>query len=381
MKLKVAFPRLTVESDRMLHVDALRFLAAAGIVYHHTFDLPGLDRDALKMFVDLFFGVSGFVIADVYGRRLHTRAQYGRFIVARGAKLLPLHWLTLSVWLAFALVSPRLGMKALHADEFDLKCLAPNALLLHATFVCHHLSFNGPSWSISAEWFMYLAAPVILLLGRRIVLVTLIAIGVMSLLKFFPFVPEQLKLTPWFSWTAYGGVLRAIPSFCFGVFLFNIKESTRRIPAWVGLGALLLFAATSVIGFYSVGMIGLVYVVIAAAIGADQRGEAGIWTHRLAPLGRLTYSSYMIHTLVLLVFVSLGANRLLHATGFARVMIEIIAYVCVWPLSYLSLNFFEDPVRVRIRNAIYPRKSSPPLDGQDGRREPNHADGQRRGLT
>ena len=137
-----------------------------------------------------------------------------------------------------------------------------------------------------------------------------------------------------------------------------MRETTQCIPAWVGAGALVLFATASVLGLYNVGMIGLVYVVIASAVGADQRGVVGSWTRRLAPLGSLTYSSYMIHTLVLLVFISFGANRVLHTTGVTRVVVGVCAYLCVWPLSYLSLNFFENPVRLWIRNTIYPRQAT-----------------------
>jgi peptidoglycan/LPS O-acetylase OafA/YrhL len=75
------FPPLRPESGHLLHLDALRLIASAGIVVFHmaTFlDAGSVSQYLLKstrsfrLFVDMFFAVSGFVIAFVYLAKITT---------------------------------------------------------------------------------------------------------------------------------------------------------------------------------------------------------------------------------------------------------------------------------------------------------------------
>jgi len=86
----------------------LRAVAALGVVAHHQ--VPGmhgivgerwlaiLDRGYLG--VDVFFTLSGFVLAYNYGGRLGSAADYVRFVGLRLARIYPLHLVTLAGVLA-----------------------------------------------------------------------------------------------------------------------------------------------------------------------------------------------------------------------------------------------------------------------------------------
>jgi peptidoglycan/LPS O-acetylase OafA/YrhL len=104
-----ALPKLRPQSDEMLHLDLTRFIASVGIVAHHSIEyfVQPSSRDwlhektmGLALFVDLFFVISGFVIAYVYHERALTLKGYAVFLQRRVGRLVPLHWLTLAISLA-----------------------------------------------------------------------------------------------------------------------------------------------------------------------------------------------------------------------------------------------------------------------------------------
>src|SRR4051794_17935604 len=167
-------PALRVASDEVLHMDLLRFVASVGIVVRHSFEFffPAAVRSTLPsglaLFVDLFFVISGFVIAHVYLGKVDNLSGYGSFLQRRVGRLMPLHWLTLLisilVWTGFV----ALGKAGAHEPSFTLRCIAETALLLNAMASCGNgISFSSVSWSIGAEMVMYLIFPIFAWAGLR----------------------------------------------------------------------------------------------------------------------------------------------------------------------------------------------------------------------
>lgn len=152
---------------------ALRGLAAVMVVIYHYRPLlkPHFDVDAYTgliarsyVAVDLFFILSGFIIAAVYSSRLATggAGMLRSFYVARLARLYPLHLLTLAFMVAITLRGGRAGIEDLFGD------IVQNVLMIHAWGLTDRFVFNFPSWSISGEWAAYLLFPLLaLLLARR----------------------------------------------------------------------------------------------------------------------------------------------------------------------------------------------------------------------
>jgi peptidoglycan/LPS O-acetylase OafA/YrhL len=129
---------------------SLRFFAAAAIVAFHIMPMHGIPRNlALANGVSFFFVLSGFILTYNY-RDLSGRLR--QFYIARFARLWPVHVLTLC--LAVLLIPFKGG-------PFDLVL---NLLLVHAWVPVREtvFSFNGVSWSVSAEVFFYLAFPLLL---------------------------------------------------------------------------------------------------------------------------------------------------------------------------------------------------------------------------
>jgi len=126
--------------------------------------------------VSFFFMASGMLLAMKHPMGELDAASYRRFISRHAAKLFPLHWLTLALWLAATAI---LGYFA-----FKPFVLALNATLLHSWSLTHaiYFSYNKFSWFLSTLLFCYLCYPLLarwfmpLRLRYKVIIIALIAI-------------------------------------------------------------------------------------------------------------------------------------------------------------------------------------------------------------
>jgi peptidoglycan/LPS O-acetylase OafA/YrhL len=77
-------------------LDSLRGLAATSVIFFHVNwnnHLTGLHffRHAF-LFVDLFFILSGFIIATIYAERINGLSDAGRFMVLRSSDFIRSTW-------------------------------------------------------------------------------------------------------------------------------------------------------------------------------------------------------------------------------------------------------------------------------------------------
>ena len=105
--------------------------------------------------VSFFFMASGFLLAMKYPVERLDSEGYGRFAWRHAAKLFPLHWLTLVLWLAAMALVGMLAIKPL--------ALALNATLLHTWSLSHSIYFscNQFSWFLGTLLFCYLYYPLL----------------------------------------------------------------------------------------------------------------------------------------------------------------------------------------------------------------------------
>jgi peptidoglycan/LPS O-acetylase OafA/YrhL len=157
---------------------SLRGIAALFVLWHHfVFVLMGEVGQIIPswvlfksfLWVDLFFILSGFVLAYVYQQEFVNKpvtSDYKHFIRARFARIYPLHFFILLLFVLSEIVQWCLikihqpGSEFLpipFAGEHNLPALITNILLLQ-TF--HWGAYwNQPAWSISAEFLTYLIVP------------------------------------------------------------------------------------------------------------------------------------------------------------------------------------------------------------------------------
>ena len=348
--------RLVPESDSMLTIDLTRFVAATGVVALHFWQalsshegLGQSDRlDFLTLFVDVFFIISGFVIATVYSARVGTPGAYLDFMQKRIARLLPLHWATLSFFVAVALSLSAIGRQSNFPRAYDWHCVIPHALFLHAFNTCRSAAFNFPSWSISAEMALYLAFPIFLFLAKKL-RPSLLALSALTLLGMYAFSggPNGNQAQGWTNWTFDFGAIRGLAGFSFGVALYAYRGALGR----VGLAFPFLLAAF--VAFLGLGLSGiapmwlapLAYSIAFFAIASDLSGKEGPGVRRLSGLGQLTYSIYMVHIPVRFIVLVLIGEHLFHLHGGAYILWTVCSALVVLPVAWASLILLERPAR------------------------------------
>lgn len=145
---------------------ALRFFAAAMIVMLHAQGyfgaVPLLGHFVLTQGVCFFFVLSGFILTCAYPSL--DRRGAARFLVARLARIVPLHLVAL---LLYVLILPAWYRDAVSSSTRGAGVLT--ALLMQAWVPLYRVqtAFNGVSWSLSAELFFYLCFPLLLWRWRQ----------------------------------------------------------------------------------------------------------------------------------------------------------------------------------------------------------------------
>jgi peptidoglycan/LPS O-acetylase OafA/YrhL len=176
----------------------LRGLAALGVFLFHLnarmYEDQYLPRyvpfvDHYYLGVDLFFILSGFILAHVHGGdfQLLSMRSARRFYMLRLARIYPVHLCVMLLFLCLFVMQQAVGERfgiGLRADisHYSLKgFLAHLALLASGAFTWNSpVTWNFPAWSVSAEWFAYLWFPLLawtaLPLSRRTCLAALTAV-------------------------------------------------------------------------------------------------------------------------------------------------------------------------------------------------------------
>ncbi len=171
------FPGNPSRKGRILELDALRGIAALGVVvYHYGAHFGSRPFDAVLypfynagfLLVDFFFVLSGYVLARAYWKE-SRRNCIAHNVWARVARLYPLHLLTLLATIALLNgvdpESPRAGYFLL--DNNDSKHFLLNLVMLNQSGLQEGWSFNTPSWSISTEFIVNIAFLLFIGVGAR----------------------------------------------------------------------------------------------------------------------------------------------------------------------------------------------------------------------
>jgi peptidoglycan/LPS O-acetylase OafA/YrhL len=176
---------MNMQRNRFDALDSLRgvcaCLVALGHMGHNNPHTNSAFFERSTFFVDFFFVLSGFVICWNYGHKLVSWRAARDFVILRIGRLYPLHFALLAAMVALECLQyffypyflPRVAFEPSHS----VPAIASNLLLLQGMPFNDQMTWNEPSWSISTEFWAYVAfALFCLAVGVRIkYLVTLIA--------------------------------------------------------------------------------------------------------------------------------------------------------------------------------------------------------------
>lgn len=302
----------------------LRAVAAAWVVLFHLREYlaslrvsPAVQAvaDSGLLGVDIFFVLSGFIISLNYLQRLARPAAggIGRFLWFRLARLYPVHLTVLALLLCRVGYARLTGAVMSNPEMYGWGDLARNLSLTHAwTHVS--LSWYGPAWSISAEFWAYLLFPLMAFALARP------ANGSAAVAASL----GTLAATLWFKplYGDYYYIALVSGEFTGGCLLFAaFRSGTGKrlpwewlVPAFAGAGLLAIMwngaAAHWSVPCFALALYGLAF----------NRGWVARWlgSRVMVYLGEISYSMYMTHALVILVM-----GKLFSAAAFAALPLVV----------------------------------------------------------
>jgi peptidoglycan/LPS O-acetylase OafA/YrhL len=320
------------------------FLPQASLTSISPLMRPILGRAYLG--VDLFFLMSGLVMAHVYGQKLSSnwRAHWRDFAILRFARIYPLFVLTLLVMV----VTHALSTLPLAPISFSVRSLALQPLLLQAWVP---LSWNYPSWSISTEaaaytFFVFSAGA--LLTGRHPRLITAICVAILATIS----IRRAGSLNVF---TGLPAVLRAIAEFSLGALLYRANlASNISSSMWPALLAFccLAFAALT---HWDIAIVGVFACLVSYGANAKTILARSLGSGPAIAIGAWSYSIFLLHApvhyAVMAGFSAYGYPTATLDVATARwlMLSTMLAVVC---LSTLTFDYFEVPARRAIRRAL-----------------------------
>ena len=361
----------------------LRIIAAAWVVLFHfhfspldavtaTVDVLGPLVTAGALGVDLFFVLSGFVIAHTYLDKLGPALRIGptaRFVWARACRIWPAYALVFhlfAIWVVARLVwgsDDRIAFQAVQPVVSLPEYLQQLVLVqLWDSPFFDGASWVGSTWSISAEWLAYLLFPVAALVFHRLrdLPVALLAAGSLALMTpiAWAYLLTGSPYHPW-SWA-----VRVLCGFGAGVLAHlvvrrmqagGVSDRVRRWSSAIAAAVPLVIAAGLVagelIGPGRGGAVLVAFPVLVGALALADRGPA-MWLARPGMVygGRISYSLYLVHIPMFEVFwlaqehfpLLFGRSTSLgHAVGLSVLLATV-------PAAALVHGLVEEPARLRL---------------------------------
>ena len=292
-------------NQRFLVLDSFRGIAAICVVIFHMHIIGSITElnffRGSSLFVEFFFVLSGFVLAHTYGFKDVT---FKRFIISRTFRLYPLHLFMFIMFFLLQIVQlifVKYGMvfnKVPFEGHYAFKEIIPNLLFMQSWLPGFlPTSWNQPAWSLSVEYYMYI------------------------IFFFTLFIKSNLKYIVWFlfsfisfyiiinSFGVMSQVIRGLSCFFAGALTYliyrkiNLKFEKINTNLFSVVEFLLIFLIIYIISYveeYKAIYASFIFLLIVFFFAF----EKGVLSKILKAsffqlLGKLSYSIYMTHALIL----------------------------------------------------------------------------------
>ena len=290
---------------------AIRGVAAVAVViFHLSVNVPGHwpACTAYGQFgVDVFFILSGYVLTLVYADL--TPAGLLRFWSNRVGRIFPLHIAVLTTLVAGVLAMLHTGWTTRDPAFFDPATL-PYHYSLTFVWFGFPLGWNSPTWSLCVELAAYILFPVWLFTVRRLPRAAVATLGLACVV---------------------------------GAASHLVLDGPASIGATAMTRGLLEFATGTLLRLATIHPIRLRFV--------ETVGDVTLNYPPIVWLGRISYSIYLLHAPLLIVWLKIapGLGPLLTAAAFLLVLL---------PLSQLTFLLIERPGQELVRTVFMPRRTT-----------------------
>lgn len=329
-------------------LDGVRIIAAMSVLFHHLPLMRHPDVFQNGMGVNVFFLLSGFVVASAYDERLAGGGWGpGRFLLVRAIRLWPMMALGVALGLVQSLASP-IPVKDLPLDLGGrLACAGFGLLVLPCPLSPTGIMYptNPPEWSLLYEVLGHIvfALTFLPLLRMRSLIAVICGAGLLFALGIWRYRGFY-----------FGDTFHAVPfevgriGFCFftGVLIRRTRALwTQRLPslpAWLAYALVLALLAAPPPPVLKgaielvLGLIATPAVVVLAA-GARAEGRIGDISMRLA---LLAYPLYAVHLPIIILSHNLAAGW-----GIAPVVEKGLAVTLALALAMMLPSIYDVPFR------------------------------------
>lgn len=339
----------------------LRGAAAVWVVLYHL--INGADYPVTRLGylgVDIFFILSGFVLCHVYalGVRDWRASDYLNFLMIRLARIYPLHFAMLCVLGMIVLVLPGFtDPYSMPTVRWGFGSFVASLFLVQNWGLFPVAPWNGPAWTLSAEWFAYLSFPVFVVLTQwprsaRLALM-MAAVAIASLLCF----------QAWRGNLGGGGgqlasMVRMACEFCAGCCLHRAYASHLAWPGrWADFAVLALWIGAFRIALVDLAALPACLLLVWLAIFQQSWVGKLLTLAPLVWLGEISYSLYLVHWPVLQLSKWVLGHRPILSTG-ASIAWGTGLLVLSLLLSVGSYHLIERPARQFGRRLTFRRVSA-----------------------
>jgi peptidoglycan/LPS O-acetylase OafA/YrhL len=377
------------KKERLYSLDAARAIAALAVVLQHwpehffsleRFSAATEDSPLFFLFapfyergaraVTFFFCLSGFIFYWLYSRKVHDRiVGPSTFAMLRLSRLYPLHLATLllCVVLQWPLIQ-MLGHPFIY-QQHDVYHFLLNLPLIQYWGFESGWSFNGPSWSISVEIFLYFAffaacwfarpslwqclalAFAALLVARYSVLADAAATFFLGGASFHVYRTLSARWTPLKSFVLVAivvGLWALIPPLTQPDIL---QDRLAQLRPWLGEGRLGDIVETGVLEFAQRQFEFVLFPATVATLALSEivwKRIPWVWLHEL---GNMSYGIYLLHFPLQLAFVSIALTFGFPSDFFTRITTLALFVGLLLVISFASYRVFERPAMLAIRRA------------------------------
>jgi peptidoglycan/LPS O-acetylase OafA/YrhL len=335
--------------QRLDYIDGFRGIAALYVVVHHVFtsvygDAPllvsggGLTAYMFLPFlygragVDLFLVVSGFVLFHPIVSAKRELEPYMRFMFRRAWRIVPPYYAAIGLSLAAIQLVPGLGGALQYSDKIDAGVIATHLLLVNNLGSARDMfAINYPLWTIPLEFQLYAAFPLLVWMIARVGALRAVTVAVIFTLA-----------GRWgIAHTGATALVNSVPGFL-SVFALGIlaADATVAHPAileryrWRLFAAAIVFIGLGVLSWHTRGSYllsdtswGVGFACLLMSARTFQLGP-------FVPLGRFSYSLYLVHAPLLACLVLLS-NRYSLVPEHAMWTLLLVGVPLIVALAYL----------------------------------------------
>lgn len=352
-------PGSTLEPGELAPLRALSFFALAWVVLNQFRDHLGLHAGTSFGVVgkgylgaSLFFVLTGFTTCSEYVRlRADGRFNYPSFLWRRLITFYPLHLVTLVAMGVLFVIGGAMAV-TLKQAAFNPADLPANLLLVHAWGVLPTVSWNFPSWLVSALWFALLTFPVTAWLALKFLRPTAVAVAAPLLLFVVGYEVASSRGVLFTDMTAQIGALQTIPAFLYGAGLYRLGRE-RSLPvkwsATASIAVTLWIIVAASLRLSDLAIWPAFGVLVFCLAGTSDSAKPLLGSKLFQSLGAISMAIYLIYLPVDIIYFHAIQRLFGTPTGYAAWLAWWGVFPVILLIGFLAFYLIQRPTTVWLR--------------------------------